>query len=118
MPFADFVESSAERHSLCPVPRLSWISAHQEQVRTRPEFGHGKGWSSVVSSGHLHILGLLSTQLKEECPEMARYSVPGAPAVKPTILSTIGYMSTVLGHLLAEVVPLLQLGTYTTRCKR
>ena len=49
---------------------------------------------------------------------MARYSVADPPAVKHTIISTIGYMSTILGHLLAEVVPLLQLGTYSSRCKR
>ena len=64
------------------------------------------------------MLGLLSTQLKEECPEMARYPAAGSLPVKHTIIKTIGYMSTILGHLLAEVVPLLQLGTYTSRCKR
>ena len=49
---------------------------------------------------------------------MARYSAAGSPPAKHTIISTIGYMSTILGHLLAEVVPLLQLGTYSSRCKR
>ena len=49
---------------------------------------------------------------------MARYPANDPLPAKHTVTSTVGYMSTILGHLLAEVVPLLQLGTYSSKCKR
>ena len=49
---------------------------------------------------------------------MARFPAESPLPAKHTIISTVGYTSTILGHLLAEVVPLLQLGTFSSKCKR